>query len=84
MGEKGDADVLLVHSPDAEEEFMAGGHGLTRDPVMHNDFVIVGPQADPADVGGAADAADALSPDRRTRRHRSRRAATTPGRTARS
>ncbi len=61
MGEKGDADVLLVHSPDAEEEFMAGGHGLTRDPVMHNDFVIVGPQADPAGLSGAADAADALT-----------------------
>jgi tungstate transport system substrate-binding protein len=61
MGEKGDADVLLVHSPDAEEEFMADGHGLTRDPVMHNDFVIVGPQADPADLSGATDAADALT-----------------------
>ena len=61
MGEKGDADVLLVHSPDAEEEFMAGGHGLTRDPVMHNDFVIVGPEADPANVSEAADAADALA-----------------------
>jgi tungstate transport system substrate-binding protein len=61
MGEKGDADVLLVHSPDAEEEFMAGGHGLTRDPVMHNDFVIVGPEADPANVSEAADAAEALA-----------------------
>ncbi len=61
MGEKGDADVLLVHSPDAEEEFMAGGDGLTRDPVMHNDFVIVGPEADPANVSEAADAAEALA-----------------------
>ena len=61
MGERGDADVLLVHSPDAEEEFMAGGHGLSRDPVMHNDFVIVGPASDPAGVGGAVDAADALT-----------------------
>ena len=61
MGEKGDADVLLVHSPDDEEEFMDGGHGLSRDAVMHNDFVIVGPQADPAKVSGAADAADALT-----------------------
>lgn len=60
MGEKGDADTLLVHSPDAEEEFMDGGHGLTRDPVMHNDFVIVGPEGDPANVGDATDAADAL------------------------
>ena len=61
MGEKGDADVLLVHSPDDEEEFMDGGHGLSRDAVMHNDFVIVGPEADPANVSGAADAADALT-----------------------
>lgn len=61
MGERGDADVLLAHSPAAEEEFMAAGHGLSRDPVMHNDFVIVGPGSDPADVGGAADAADALA-----------------------
>lgn len=61
MGEKGDADVLLVHSPDDEEEFMAGGHGLSRDPVMHNDFVLVGPEADPANVSEATDAADALS-----------------------
>ena len=61
MGEKGDADVLLVHSPDDEEEFMDGGHGLSRDAVMHNDFVIVGPPGDPAKVSGAADAADALT-----------------------
>jgi tungstate transport system substrate-binding protein len=60
MGEKGDADVLLVHSPDAEEEFMDAGHGLTREPVMHNDFVIVGPKGDPAEISDAADAADAL------------------------
>ena len=43
MGEKGEADVLLVHSPDAERKFMAGSHGLHRRLVMHNDFVIVGP-----------------------------------------
>lgn len=61
MGERGDADVLLVHSPDAEEEFMDGGHGVSREPVMHNDFVIVGPEADPADLEGAADAAEALT-----------------------
>jgi tungstate transport system substrate-binding protein len=61
MGENGDADVLLVHSPEAEEEYMDGGHGLSRDPVMHNDFVIVGPEADPAQVGDATDAADGLA-----------------------
>jgi tungstate transport system substrate-binding protein len=43
MGEKGEADVLLVHSPDAEKKFMAARHGLHRRLVMHNDFVIVGP-----------------------------------------
>jgi tungstate transport system substrate-binding protein len=61
MGQRGDADVLLVHSPDAEAEFMRAGHGSIRRPVMHNDFVVVGPPQDPADVAGAADAADALA-----------------------
>jgi len=61
MGEKGDADVLLVHSPDAEEAFMAAGHGLSRKPVMHNDFVIVGPANDPAGVAKAGDAAAAMA-----------------------
>ena len=57
----GDADVLLVHSPEAEEEFMAAGHGASREAVMHNDFVLVGPPGDPADIAGAGDAADALA-----------------------
>ena len=43
MGQKGEADVLLVHSPEAETKFMAEGHGQNRRLVMHNDFVIVGP-----------------------------------------
>jgi tungstate transport system substrate-binding protein len=59
MGEKGEADVLLVHSPDAEKKFMSDGFGNTRRLVMHNDFVIVGPAADPAKIKGAT-AADAL------------------------
>lgn len=50
MGEKGEADVLLVHSPDAEKKFMADGFGVTRRLVMHNDFIIVGPAADPAKI----------------------------------
>jgi tungstate transport system substrate-binding protein len=50
MGKKGEADVLLVHSPAAEKEFMAGGNGTHRTLVMHNDFIIVGPPADPATV----------------------------------
>ena len=59
MGEKGEADVLLVHSPDAEKKFMADGFGNTRRLVMHNDFIIVGPAADPAKIKGAT-AAEAL------------------------
>jgi len=60
MGEKGDADVLLVHSPADEKDFMAHGHGLSRAAVMHNDFVLVGPPGDPADVAEADDAAEAM------------------------
>jgi tungstate transport system substrate-binding protein len=60
LGERGDADVLLVHSPDAERQFMRAGHGLTREAVMHNDFVIVGPPADPAGVARTSDAVRAL------------------------
>ena len=48
LGEEGNADVLLVHSPAAEIEFVAKGFGIDRRHVMHNDFVIVGPAADPA------------------------------------
>ena len=52
MGQKGEADVLLVHSPDAEKKFMAEGSGVNRLIVMHNDFVFVGPPADPAAIKG--------------------------------
>jgi tungstate transport system substrate-binding protein len=53
MGRRGDADVLLVHDPEAEERFVAEGHGLARRAVMYNDFVLVGPQADVAGTAGA-------------------------------
>jgi len=59
MGEKGEADVLLVHSPDAEKKFMAEGFGASRRLVMHNDFIVVGPATDPAKIRGAK-AADAM------------------------
>jgi tungstate transport system substrate-binding protein len=59
MGEKGEADVLLVHSPDAEKKFMAEGFGASRRLVMHNDFIILGPAADPAKVKGSK-AAEAM------------------------
>jgi tungstate transport system substrate-binding protein len=52
MGRRGDADVLFVHDPAAEEKFVAEGFGVTRHPVMYNDFVLVGPRHDPAAVKG--------------------------------
>ena len=56
----GDADLVLVHDPEAEAAFMAAGHGTSRTEIAWNDFVIVGPDADPAHIVGRADAADAL------------------------
>jgi len=50
MGQKGEADVLLVHSPEAEKKFMGEGNAATRQLAMHNDFVIVGPADDPATI----------------------------------
>ena len=58
-GRRGDADVVLVHDQVAEEKFVADGFGLKRLPVMYNDFVIIGPKADPAGVRGN-DVANAL------------------------
>ena len=52
MGRRGDADLLFVHDPAAEEKFVAEGFGLPRRGVMYNDFVLVGPKADPAGVRG--------------------------------
>ena len=60
MGEEGNADLLFVHAPAAEKEFMDGGYGSERFLVMHNDFVITGPGSDPAGIAGAATAAEAL------------------------
>ncbi len=57
---RGDADLLLVHDPVAEQAFMDAGHGASRRFLAWNDFVIVGPRADPAHVGGGHDAAQAL------------------------
>ena len=61
LGERGDADVLLVHSPEDEEEFMAEGHGASRKAVMHNDFVLVGPADDPAGIRQADGAPESLT-----------------------
>ncbi|HOK06559.1 MAG TPA: substrate-binding domain-containing protein [Syntrophales bacterium] len=60
LGKRGEADVLLVHSPEAEEAFMSQGHGSERLPVMTNDFLVVGPPSDPAGVGGSPSAAAAF------------------------
>ena len=52
MGQRGEADVILVHSRKSEDEFVAGGFGTQRYDVMHNDFVIIGPEEDTAQVVG--------------------------------
>jgi tungstate transport system substrate-binding protein len=60
LGRRGDADVVFVHDRPAEEKFMSEGQGLQRYDVMYNDFVIVGPKSDPAQIAGEKDVADAL------------------------
>jgi len=60
MGETKDADVLLVHSPAAEDKLIADGFATIKSAVMYNDFVIVGPKADPAKVKGSADTTTAM------------------------
>jgi len=52
LGESCDVDVLMVHAPDAEKKFVADGFGINRKEIMYNDFVILGPAADPAGVKG--------------------------------
>jgi tungstate transport system substrate-binding protein len=60
IGRRGDADVVFVHDRPAEEKFVAEGQGLKRIPVMYNDFVLIGPKADPAKIGGGKDILEAL------------------------
>ena len=60
IGKDGDADVLLVHDSVAEKEFMQKGFGISRREVMSNDFIIVGPQGDPARIKGGRDAVKAF------------------------
>jgi tungstate transport system substrate-binding protein len=57
---RGDADLLLVHDPEAEQRFMDEGHGATRRQIAWNDFIIVGPSADPAHIRGGNDSVAAL------------------------
>lgn len=61
MGRDGDVDLVLVHAPAAEQKFVDEGFGEQRLPVMFNDFVIVGPDDDPAGIAGAGSAAEALA-----------------------
>jgi tungstate transport system substrate-binding protein len=61
LGQNGDADVILVHARAREDEFVAAGFGLARSDVMYNDFIVVGPQADPAGIQGLATAAEAFA-----------------------
>ena len=61
LGEDGNADVLMVHARAREDAFMKAGHGVRREDLMYNDFVIVGPADDPAGIQGMTDAPAALA-----------------------
>ncbi|MGL5138478.1 MAG: substrate-binding domain-containing protein, partial [Beijerinckiaceae bacterium] len=61
VARRGDADAVLSHLRPEEDSFIAGGFGLARRPVMYNDFLLVGPRADPAGIAGKSDAARSLS-----------------------
>ena len=69
---RGDADLLLVHDPEAEQQFMDEGHGSTRRQIAWNDFIIVGPSVDPAHVKGGNDSVAALKAIAACRRRSSR------------
>jgi len=60
LARRGDADVVFVHDRAAEEKFVAEGYGVERQEVMYNDFVLIGPKADPAKVAGVKDIVEAL------------------------
>jgi tungstate transport system substrate-binding protein len=60
MGQKGEADVLLVHSPEAEKKFIAEDYGINRRIIMHNDFIVVGPPEDPAKLKGLKSSSEAF------------------------
>lgn len=60
MGERGEVDVVLVHSRSAEDKFLEEGYGVNRKDVMHNDFVIIGPEEDPAEIKGNENVTEAF------------------------
>jgi len=60
MGERGEVDVVLVHARSAEDKFLEEGYGVNRKDVMHNDFVIIGPEEDPAEIKGIENVTEAF------------------------
>lgn len=60
LGRNGDADIIFVHAREAEDQFVANGYGVNRRDVMYNDFVILGPASDPAEIRDTENAAEAL------------------------
>ncbi|MFA4915381.1 MAG: substrate-binding domain-containing protein [Syntrophales bacterium] len=60
MGQRGEADILLVHSPEAEKKFIAEGYGINRRIVMHNDFIVAGPPEDSAKIKGIKPTSEAF------------------------
>lgn len=60
-GQRCDADLVIVHAPEAETTFVEAGYGVERHPLMHNDFVLIGPESDPAGIAGTTDAAEAMA-----------------------
>jgi tungstate transport system substrate-binding protein len=60
LARRGDTDVVFVHAKAAEEQLLSEGHGVRRFPVMYNDFVIIGPQRDPAGIAGGDDTLEAF------------------------
>ena len=61
LGESGNVDLILVHAPAAEERFVIAGYGVNRRAVMHNDFILLGPESDPAKIKGVNDIKEAFA-----------------------
>ena len=61
LGESGNVDLILVHAPAAEERFVTAGYGVNRRAVMHNDFILLGPEEDPAKIKGVKDIKEAFA-----------------------
>jgi len=66
LGENGDVDIIMVHARSREDSFVEDGYGVNRRDLMHNDFVILGPQNDPKGIGSAKNSAEAFAKISRT------------------